>query len=79
MRCVKWCTIRLALCVLLSIQSPGNADVSMRFLTQSRPYLKSGYLGQEDAIVTYIGKLHQLQKKCEAEGRYPEAEVAANR
>ncbi|GMH37720.1 hypothetical protein BSKO_05593 [Bryopsis sp. KO-2023] len=70
----------LALCVLLSVQSPSApVSPSRKFLTQRRPYMESGYLGHEEAIVSYIAKLQEHKKKCERESRYTEAQAAAGR
>lgn len=66
--------------MLLSVQSPSApVSASKKFLTQRRAYMESGCLGREAAIVSYIGKLEEHRKKCEREGRYPEAQAAAAR
>ena len=50
-----------------------------KFLTQRRPYMESGHLGHEEAIMSYMRKLEEHRLKCEREGKYPEAQAAAQR
>jgi len=50
-----------------------------RVLTKNRDYLGTGTLVYDDAVITYIQKLDDHRKKCEAEGRYAEARAAAKR
>lgn len=44
-------------------------------LSKNRAYLGTGYLVYDDTVITYIRKLEEHRKKCEAEGRYKEAKV----
>eukprot|EP00803_Ostreobium_quekettii_P004772 evm.model.scf_688.10 EVM.evm.TU.scf_688.10 scf_688:60923-64515(-) len=70
----------MALCVLLSVRSPTMpTSSSKKFLTQRRPYMESGHLGRESAIVSYMRKLEDHRLKCEREGKYTEAQAAAVR
>ncbi|MEW5299981.1 MAG: hypothetical protein WDW36_002946 [Sanguina aurantia] len=50
-----------------------------KVLTKNRCYMETGNLSYDDAVLSYISKLDDHRRKCEAEGRYPEAKAAAKR
>lgn len=78
----------LAVALMLSEQagsthSPNAASSAAsssfkRFLSQTRPYLETGFVTGDDAVLMYMLKLQEHKKKCEAAGKYDEA-LAANK
>ncbi|KAG2497380.1 hypothetical protein HYH03_004538 [Edaphochlamys debaryana] len=50
-----------------------------RLITKNRSYLETGNLHVDEAVVSYMGKLEEHRRRCEAEGRYQEAKVATKR
>jgi hypothetical protein len=50
-----------------------------RSLKQNRSYLETGSLCYDDAVVAYMHRLEEHRKRCEADGRYAEAQAATVR
>ncbi|GFR42594.1 hypothetical protein Agub_g3524 [Astrephomene gubernaculifera] len=57
----------------------GQARPFRRILTKNRSYLETGSLHVDEAVLQYMSKLEEHRRRCEAEGRYQEAKVAAKR
>ncbi|KXZ51942.1 hypothetical protein GPECTOR_11g67 [Gonium pectorale] len=61
-------------------ESGGSAARPLRrLLTKNRSYLETGSLHVDEAVVAYMSRLEEHRRRCEGEGRYQEAKVAARR
>ena len=58
--------------------SPARAPLK-KVLTKSNSYMQTGSLEYDVAVVSYMQKLDEHRKRCEAEGRYQEARAALTR
>jgi hypothetical protein len=65
--------------VLIGPGSPSSSLNGSKCLSQRRPYMETGRINLQDAVTNYMQKLEDHKKKCEAQGRYPEAQAAAKR
>jgi len=50
-----------------------------KVLSKSKEYMETGYLVYDDTVVSYIRRLEEHRRTCEADGRYREAEAAGSR
>mmetsp|Transcript_11125 Transcript_11125/g.19420 ORF Transcript_11125/g.19420 Transcript_11125/m.19420 type:complete len:389 (-) Transcript_11125:875-2041(-) len=57
----------------LSIGAP------FKSLSKNRSYIITGHLANDETVISYLAKLEEHRRKCEAEGRYQEAQAASIR
>lgn len=60
----------------------GGSSVSSRmrkFLSQRKDYLQTGYVAYDETVLSYIRKLDEHRRKCEATGKYQEAKATMAR
>eukprot|EP00899_Mesostigma_viride_P000672 jgi/Mesvir1/10605/Mv08934-RA.1 len=59
--------------------SPPSSVSMVGGLGSTRPYLNSGHLSDNPAVLSFVRQLEEHRRTCEREGRYKEAKVAAAR